>query len=72
MTVKAVVTFKRLKAEFGIPYSRTHVDRLEEARKFPNSFKLSDHRNSPRVWWVHEVVEWLDSRSRANTDAPKT
>jgi hypothetical protein len=71
MTGKSVVTFKRLKPEFGIGWSRTHLDRLEDARKFPLSFKLEDHRNSPRVWWSHELIEYLESRARTRSDAPK-
>ena len=71
MTGKAVVTFKRLRGQFGVPYSRTHLARLEDVRKFPQSFKLSDFRGSPRVWWSHEVAEFLQNRAKARTDAPK-
>lgn len=71
MSGKAVVTFKRLRAQFGVPYSRTHLARLEDVGKFPYSFKLSDHRNSPIVWWEHEIIEWLEGRAKASTDAPK-
>ncbi|MHC2255646.1 hypothetical protein ACVILK_005338 [Bradyrhizobium embrapense] len=54
MSEKSVVAFKRLRSDFGVPYSRTHLDRLEKAKAFPQSFKLSNHRNSPRVWWAIE------------------
>jgi hypothetical protein len=42
---------------------------LEDARKFPIGFKLKDHRNSPRVWWVHEIVEYLERRVKTRTDS---
>ncbi|MCW2114450.1 helix-turn-helix transcriptional regulator [Bradyrhizobium elkanii] len=69
MTGKAVVTFKRLRGQFGVPYSRTHLARMEERGKFPSSFKLSDHRNSPIVWWENEVIDWLESRAAASSDS---
>jgi hypothetical protein len=68
---KAVVTFKRLSKDFGIPYSRTHLKRLELTGKFPFSFKLNDFRGSPIVWWEHEIIEFLQSRAKASTDAPE-
>lgn len=58
-----MVNFKGLKA-LGIVYGRSHIDRLENAERFPKSFKLGDHRNSPRVWFLEEVLAWI--RSRAN------
>ncbi|MFK4719376.1 putative DNA-binding transcriptional regulator AlpA [Bradyrhizobium niftali] len=69
MTGKAVVTFKRLRGQFGAPYSRTHLARLEDCGKFPSSFKLSDHRNSPIVWWEDEIIDWLEKRAMASTDS---
>ena len=48
MTGKELVDYKGLKA-LGIRYSKVHVGRLEETATFPRSFKLADHRNSPRV-----------------------
>ncbi|MEY9634693.1 putative DNA-binding transcriptional regulator AlpA [Bradyrhizobium sp. USDA 4011] len=71
MSGKSVVTFKRLRSDFGIPYSRTHLDRLEKAKRFPQSFKLSPYRGSPRVWWVIEVIEYLERCAKARSDAPK-
>jgi len=62
MTGKEVVNWKGLKA-LGIPYSRAHVWRLMSAGEFPKAFKLGNHRNSPPVWWLKEVFEWLDVRA---------
>lgn len=63
LTGKEVVNWKSLKA-LGIPYSRAHVWRLMLADEFPQSFKLGDHRNSPPVWWLSEVLAWLDSKAK--------
>jgi predicted DNA-binding transcriptional regulator AlpA len=30
-------------------------------REFPLSFKLGKHHNSPRVWFLSEIVEWIES-----------
>ena len=64
MTGKEVANFRALKA-LGIVYSRSHITRLEKKRRFPLSFKLEDHRNSPRVWWLAEVIQWLEARAKA-------
>jgi predicted DNA-binding transcriptional regulator AlpA len=68
MTGKEIVDHKGLKA-LGIRYCKVHLGRLEENAKFPMSFKLAEHRNSPRVWKLCEVLEWLESR--AATRLPK-
>ena len=62
MTGKEVVNFKGLKA-LGIPFSRTHIWRLMRKGKFPQCFKLGNFRNSPPVWWLREIFEWLDLRA---------
>jgi len=63
MTGKEVVNWKALKA-LGIPYSRAHIWRLMAAGKFPRAFKLGDFPNSPPVWWLSEVIEWLEARAK--------
>lgn len=30
---------------------------------FPRSFKLGDSPRSPTVWWVHEILAWLEARA---------
>lgn len=67
MTGKEVVNFRGLKA-FGIPYSRTHIFRLIKSGAFPRAFKLGSHRNSPPVWWLKDIIAWLDAK--ASADAP--
>ena len=68
MTGKEVVNFRGIKS-LGIPYSRTHIWRLIDSGKFPRAFKLGEHRNSPPVWWLKEVIDWLESKAKL-ADAP--
>jgi predicted DNA-binding transcriptional regulator AlpA len=62
VTGKEVVDHKGLKA-LGIRFCRVHLDRLEDKAEFPLSFKLGEHRNSPRVWWLSEIFVWLEARA---------
>jgi predicted DNA-binding transcriptional regulator AlpA len=62
MEGKRVINWKGLKA-LGIPYARVSIWRLMKAGRFPRCFKLEDHRNSPPVWWEHEVIAWLEARA---------
>lgn len=71
MSRKAVVPIARLKPDYGIRFSRTHLDRKEDEGSFPRSFKLGKHRNSPRVYWAHEIDKYLEECAGASTDAPK-
>jgi predicted DNA-binding transcriptional regulator AlpA len=64
MTGKEVANFRAIKS-LGIPYGRTHIMRLMKAGKFPRAFKLGDFRGSPLVWWLHEIIEWLEARAKA-------
>lgn len=69
MTGKEVVNYRGIKA-LGIPYSRTHIGRLIVSGDFPKPFKLGSHRNSPPVFWLKEITEWLDAKAKL-ADAPK-
>lgn len=64
MTGKEVANFRAIKA-LGIPYKRTHIFRLCKDGKFPQFFKLGPYRNSPPVWWLHEVIAWLETKAKA-------
>jgi predicted DNA-binding transcriptional regulator AlpA len=66
MTGKEVVNFRGIKA-LGIPYSRAHIWRLMDAGEFPQRFKLGAHRNSPPVWWLRDIIEWLEAKARRAT-----
>ena len=57
--VRKLVSKKELKTVLGIPYSFTHIARLEAAGKFPRRVKLG----ACRVAWVlDEVSEWIEER----------
>ena len=64
MTGKEVIDHKGIKA-LGIRYCKVHLARLEEKGKFPRAFKLGEHPNSPRVWKLCEVLEWLEAKAAA-------
>lgn len=57
MSNTRIVTFKELKSEFGIPWCRQHIWRLEKAGLFPLRKRLGNRRV---VWIVIEIVEWLN------------
>jgi predicted DNA-binding transcriptional regulator AlpA len=63
MSAKVMVSFKQLKPMLGIDYSRTHIDRIEKNGSFPKSFKLAGGRGARRMWFLVEVVEWIEKRS---------
>lgn len=42
-----------------VPYSQSHIARLEKAGKFPKRIRLSPGRI---VWSEKEVVEWINSK----------
>jgi prophage regulatory protein len=44
-----------------VPYSRTHLDRLEAAKSFPPRFSLGKNRT---VWLEREVREWIANKTR--------
>lgn len=63
MTGKEVIDHKGLKA-LGVRFCKYHiVQRMEPNGEFPSSFKLGQHPNSPRVWWLSEVLAWLEACS---------
>lgn len=51
--------------EDRVPYSRTHIDRLEKAGQFPKRRKLRDLPNGRVAWRKDEFKEWSDSRPPA-------
>jgi prophage regulatory protein len=54
--------YKQLNATRGIPFSRTHLARLETEGKFPKRVQLGAHR----VGWVEtEIDEWLAEKLAA-------
>ena len=56
------VRFGRLKPDYGIDYSRMHVDRLEKAGRFPKRVQLGPNS----VAWVEdEIIAWQAERIAA-------
>jgi predicted DNA-binding transcriptional regulator AlpA len=66
MTGKEVVNFRGIKA-LGIPYCRAHIWRLMKDEEFPRAFKLGSHRNSPPVWWLRDIIQWLEAKANQPT-----
>lgn len=62
MTDYTVVDLKGLR-RMGIHYSRTHLKRLMAARSFPQWFALANEPKARKVWWLREIVAWLEARS---------
>ena len=50
---------KELKTVCGIPYSPQHIQRLENAGRFPKRIKLGMNRVA---WLLTEVEAWIDER----------
>lgn len=66
-----IIDWKGLKTL--LPYSRTHIKRLEDAGEFPQRVQLGPCR----VGWVYdEVIEWIEQRcndrSRTEHTTPET
>jgi len=49
-----------------VPYSRSHLWRMEREGKFPRRIKLGANRVA---WAADEIQEWITSRIRARDDA---
>ena len=60
--VRKLVSKKELKTVHGIPYTPTHIARLEKAGQFPKRIILGACRVT---WFEDEVEEWKASRPRA-------
>jgi prophage regulatory protein len=58
-----LLSYKELKSLKGISYVRQHIDRLEEAGKFPKRIKIG-----ARVYWYeHEVDEYVRAHAEARS-----
>ena len=49
-----------------VPYSRSHLWRMEREGTFPRRIKLGANRVA---WAADEIQEWITSRIRARDDA---
>jgi prophage regulatory protein len=60
------VRFSQLKPEYGIGWSRVHIDRLGRAGKFPAKVHLGPNTIG---WWSDEIEAFLEARSAERTAA---
>jgi prophage regulatory protein len=59
------VRFSQLKPEYGIGWSRMHIDRLGRAGKFPAKVHLGPNTIG---WWSDEIEAFLEARSAERTE----
>lgn len=59
-----VVTLSQLREQYGVPFSRVHLWRLERDQKFPARVRLSERRI---VWRANEIESYL---ARCAADRP--
>ena len=63
MTSRKLVSFKEMLARY-VKLSRTQINRLEKAGKFPRRVVFpgptGTHSNSRVFWWEHELDDYFD------------
>ncbi|WP_395019820.1 helix-turn-helix transcriptional regulator [Dongia sp.] len=57
-----LITKKELKGVYGIPYCSQHIQRLEDAGKFPKRLQLGKNRVA---WYAVEIEKWITERPRS-------
>jgi predicted DNA-binding transcriptional regulator AlpA len=61
-----IITYPKLDAEKGIPYSREHLRRLEAEGKFPKRIRLNPSDDRGMFGWREDEIDaWLESRSQS-------
>ena len=60
-----VVPYSSLKTEYGVPYTRVHLLRLEKAGKFPKRFRVGGRKVAR---FARELRAWLEERSASRTE----
>jgi len=55
---RRLVRYPELKTEFGIPWSRMHVDRQEKAGRFPKRVHIGANTVA---WFADEIAEMLEA-----------
>lgn len=56
-----LVGYDELK-QMGVPYTKTHLNRLANAGEFPKPIKLGPARNSRKAWLKDDIDAWLQQR----------
>jgi hypothetical protein len=59
----SLLTYPELESKKGIKFSQQHINRLENADKFPRHFKLNPGRGSKNFWWEHQIYP-IHARTR--------
>jgi len=62
------VRFPRLAPDFGITYSRMHIDRLEKLGRFPKRVPLGENSVAGLE---DEIIAWQDERIAARDRPPE-
>jgi len=57
---RRLVRFPQLKSEFGIDWSRMHVDRLEKVGRFPKRVHLGPNTVA---WFDDELIALVEQRA---------
>jgi prophage regulatory protein len=60
------VRYPQLATEYGIPWTRMHIDRLIAAGKFPRKIHLSENTIG---FWSDELEAFLEARDRGKAAA---
>jgi hypothetical protein len=51
--------------DWGIPFSRTHTKRLEDAGQFPKRIRFTDTRNGSYAYDADELRAYVERRKTA-------
>ncbi len=65
-----LLTFKELKARKGVPYSRSQIRRMEQARTFPLHVVLGEGDGALIAWVEHEIDQYIVEKMAARELAP--
>jgi prophage regulatory protein len=60
-----IITYERLAADKGIPYSREHIRRLEIAGKFPKRVRLGEGPKARHGWIESELDSHIAEKMAA-------
>jgi prophage regulatory protein len=63
---RKLVSKRELKSVYGIPYSFTHIARLEKAGLFPKRIPLGRNRVA---WYADEIEAWIEERANLRSKA---
>jgi prophage regulatory protein len=66
-----LLSYRELKVR-GIPYSRSHLRRLEALGQFPRHMTLGEGLGALIAWAEHEVDEWIAARMARREPAGRT